>query len=229
MLNVELDWELQDEKGGDVATLTWDTRGERFFEIGVDRGVLYPASQPGVAWTGLISVNETPTGAEERAYFIDGIKYLNLRSAEEFVASIEAFSSPSEFAVCEGYVAVHTGLIATQQPRQPFGMSYRTRFGNEIEGADYGYKIHLVYNALAATASRNNNTISNNSDPSKFNWSVTTLPPPITGYRRTAHLIIDSKTTDPAVLTEVEELLYGTVSTDPSLPTPDELIAIFAP
>ena len=212
-----------------MAQLNWDARGERFFEVGVDKGVLYPPTGPGVAWSGLLSVNETPTGAEERPYYLDGVKYLNLRSAEEFAATIEALGAPTEFLECDGNRLIHTGLIATQQPRKSFGMSYRTRLGNDLEGAAFAYKIHLIYNALAAPATRNNATISDTIDPAKITWAISTLPPPVTGYKRTAHFVIDSKTTDPAVLTEVEDLLYGTVSTDPTLPDPDDLIAIFAP
>lgn len=212
-----------------MARIDWDARGTRYFEMGVDRGVLYPPSGPGVAWPGLLSVNETPTGAEERAYYIDGIKYLNLRSAEEFSATVEAFNSPSEFDVCDGNVSVHNGLIATQQPRKSFGLSYRTRLGNDLDGADHAYKIHLIYNALAAPANRNNVTMSDSVDPAKFSWTVTTLPPPVTGYKRTAHFVIDSRTADPTALAAVEDILYGTEADDPALPTPDELIAIFAP
>lgn len=212
-----------------MTAIIWDARGERLFELGVDRGVLYLPSVPGVPWSGLLSVNEAPTGAEERPYYIDGIKYLNLRSTEEFVATIEALGAPAEFDACDGNVSIHTGLIATQQTRVPFGLSYRTLIGNDLDGTNHAYKIHLVYNALAAPTVRNNATISDTIEPAKFSWTVSTLPPPVTGHKRTAHFVIDSKLTDPSVLVEVEELLYGTVSTDPTLPTPDELIAIFAP
>jgi len=211
-----------------VARIVWGARGERFFELGIDRGVLFPSSGAGVAWSGLLSVNETPTGAEERPYYIDGVKYLNLRSAEEFAATIEALGAPVEFGPCEGNATIHTGLIATQQPRQPFGLAYRTLLGNDLDGPDYGYKLHLVYNALAAPATRNNATISDTVEPSKYTWAISTLPPPVTGFKRTAHFVVDSKTSDPAALAELEDLLYGTVSTNPSLPDPDALIAIFA-
>lgn len=212
-----------------MTKIIWDARGERFFELGIDRGVLYIASESGVPWSGLTSVNETPTGAEEKPYYIDGIKYLNLRTAEEFAATIEAFGAPYEFNQCDGNAVIHTGLIATQQPRVPFGMSYRTKIGNDLNGTEHAYKIHLVYNALAAPTARNNVTISDTIEPAKFSWSISTLAPPVTGYKRTAHFVIDSKLTDPEILTEIEDLLYGTESTDSTLPTPDELIAIFAP
>lgn len=211
-----------------MTRLNWDAFGERFYELGVDRGVLYVSTNPGVPWTGLVSVTESPTGAEERPYYIDGVKYLNLRSAEEFNATIEALGSPAEFGVCDGIKVIHNGLLVTQQPRTPFGLSYRTMVGNEVSGTDYGYKIHLVYGAMAAPTQRPNQSAGGSITPTKFSWAVTTLPPPITGYRRTAHLVIDSKTTNPTVLATVEDLLYGTVSTNPSLPTPDALAAIFA-
>jgi len=212
-----------------MSKLTWDDRGERFFEIGVDRGVLYVSTDPGVAWQGLISVKERITGGQPRPYYIDGEKYLNLLTAEEFEATIESFGSPDEFGVCDGNVLIHTGLIATQQPRQQFGLCYRTLVGNDVSGADLAYKLHLVYNALAAPAQRNNTTIGGSADPSKFSWDITTKPPAITGFKRTAHLVIDSRTTDSGVLSDVEDLLYGTESTDPSLPDPDTLIAMFTP
>lgn len=212
-----------------MARINWDGRGERFFEVGVDRGVLYPPTGPGVPWIGLIAINETISGGEPRPYYIDGVKYLNLLSGEEFAATLEAFSAPAEFGVCDGNATIHNGLIATQQPRKPFGLCYRTRVGNEVQGADHGYKLHLVYNALAAPSQRNAVTMGNNTDPTRLNWAISTKPPAITGYKPTAHLVIDSRTTDPAVLTEVEDLLYGTPAADPELPTPDELIAIFAP
>jgi|SRR5687767_737557 len=212
-----------------MARLTWDGRGERYFEIGVDRGVLYPLAGSGVAWIGLISINETISGGEPRPYYIDGTKYLNLLSSEEFAATIEAFSAPAEFGVCEGTVGVHTGLFATQQPRKSFGLCYRTRVGNDISGVDHGYKIHLVYNAVAAPAERNSVTIGDNVDPTKLSWAITTKPPAITGYKPTAHLVIDSRSTDPDILVEVEDFLYGTELDPPTLPTPDELIALFVP
>lgn len=212
-----------------MARINWDARGERYFELGVDRGVLYVPSESGVAWTGLLSVNEAPTGAEERPYYIDGVKYLNLRSAEEFAATIEALGAPSEFDVCDGNVSIHNGLIATQQPRRSFSFSYRSKIGNDLDGVDHAYKIHLVYNALAAPATRDHSTIDNSTAPSKFSWAISTLPPAVTGYKRTSHFVVDTRTTDPAVLVELEDILYGTDEVAAAIPTPDELIAIFAP
>jgi hypothetical protein len=174
-------------------------------------------------------VAESPSGGDAKPYYLDGVKYLNLSAAEEFEATINAFYSPREFAACDGMSQIHNGLLATQQPRQSFGLSYRTLLGNDTDGSEFGYKIHLVYNALAAPASKTSTTIGSSADPTDFSWDITTLPPPITGYKPTAHLIIDSSTTDPAVLLEVENIIYGSVSTSARQPSPDELVAIFAP
>lgn len=209
--------------------LVWGARSERFFEIGVDNGVLYNASDSlGVSWSGLVSVSESSSGGEPRPYYIDGVKYANLASAEEYQATIVALGSPAEFDVCDGVVSINNGLFATQQPRKSFGLSYRTRIGNEIEGANYAYKLHLVYNALAAPSQRKNDTIGDTADPSTFTWAITTLPPEITGYKRTSHFIVDSRFTPELVLTELEDILYGTESTSARLPDTEELLAIFA-
>lgn len=207
--------------------LTWDAPGERFYETGVDHGVLYPTGVPGVAWSGLISVSESPTGGEPRPYYQDGIKYLNIASAEEFEATIEAFWSPPEFDASDGVAFVQNGLSATQQPRKSFGLSYRTKIGNDLDDA-LGYKIHLVYNALAAPSQRSNSSTSQSQDPMTKSWHITTRPPPISGFKPTAHLIVDSLSTDPEVLEAVEDLLYGSDAVMPGLPTPNELIALYS-
>lgn len=212
-----------------MSRLTWGVYGERFYEAGVDQGVLYLASVAGVAWTGLISVSESPTGGEAKPYYVDGYKYLNLSSAEEFEATLNAYSSPSQFRVCDGEVAIHTGLYAAQQPRKSFGLSYRTRVGNDSVGTDHAYKIHIVYNALAEPSSRNHRSLGDTADPDTFSWAITTRPPTLTGYKPTAHFIVDSRTADAGVLAELEDILYGTDEDDPALPTPAELIALFAP
>lgn len=211
-----------------MARLSWDSVGKRFYEAGVDRGVLYVDTLPGVAWTGLISVSESPVGGEPKPYYIDGIKYLNISSVEEFAATISAFGSPPEFAQCDGIAAIQNGLFVTQQPRKQFGLSYRTKIGNDVDGPKYGYKIHLVYNALASPSSRDNRSIGQSAEASTFSWSITTLPPEITGYRPTAHLVIDSRYTSSVVLAFVEDILYGTEGVAPRLPDPDELITIFS-
>lgn len=209
-----------------MARLNWDAVGERFYEAGVDRGVLY-LNGIGYAWPGLVSVAESSSGGEARPKYIDGYKYANISSAEEFQATITAFSSPPEFGVCDGMGLVHTGLIATQQPRKPFSLSYRTLIGNDIEGTDHGYKIHLVYNALAAPASRSYNTIGESIAPGTLAWAITTLAPRVTSLRPTAHFVIDSRTTDPVTLAEVEDILYGSDILTASIPTVIELMALF--
>lgn len=210
-----------------MSRLDWTAVGVRFYETGSDRGVLYVGDAPGVAWTGLTSVSESPSGGEARAFYIDGVKYLNLSSAEEFAATINAFSSPPEFGPCDGTVSIQNGLFVAQQPRKQFGFSYRTKIGNDIDGADHAYKIHLVYNALAAPSSRDNATTGDSTDPTEFSWAITTLPPAITGFRPTAHFLIDSRFTPMEVLIEIENILYGSDATSPRLPSVSELTGIF--
>lgn len=208
--------------------LSWSATGERFYETGVDQGVLYVGTQAGIAWSGLISVSESPTGGEAKPYYLDGIKFLNISSAEEFEATIEAFSSPPEFGPCDGISSVRNGLFVTQQPRKPFSLSYRTKIGNDVEGSDHGYKIHLVYNALAAPSDRNNQTIGDSAEPSTLSWHITTLPPTSTGYKPTAHMVVDSRFTEDAVLASVEDILYGNDAGVARLPTQSELMDIFS-
>lgn len=210
-----------------MAKLAWGNLGERLFEVGVDRGVLYPQSEPGVAWTGLIAVNETPSGGESTPYYIDGMKYSDRGSLEEFEGTIEAYTYPPEFARCDGTSALSDGLFATQQYRQPFGLSYRTMIGNDISGTEHGYKIHIVYNAKAKPSDRNNQSIRDTPEAITFSWQFTTLPEEITGIRPTAHLVIDSTKTEPAVLSAIEDLLYGTSSSEAALPTPGDILEIY--
>lgn len=211
-----------------MARLNWAAVGERFFETGVDRGVLYVGIDPGVAWTGMISVAEAPTGGEAKPFYMDGFKYLNLSTTEEFAATINAFSSPPEFGPCDGRVSVQNGLYITQQPRKPFGLSYRTKLGNEVDGSDHAYKIHLVYNALAASSDRANNTITDSPDPANLSWTITTMAPAITGYKPTSHFVIDSRFTPEGILISLEDILYGNEASAASLPTPAELIDLFS-
>src|SRR6478735_3456324 len=148
-----------------MTRLTWGDTGRRYFEAGTDRGVLFVGNNPGVPWNGLKSVSESPSGGEPKAYYVDGFKYLNVASAEEYAATIEAFSAPAEFGVCDGSMMLGNGLFATQQPRRPFHFTYRTRVGNDLEGVDHGHKIHLIYNALARPSSRNNQTHGSSINP----------------------------------------------------------------
>jgi hypothetical protein len=210
-----------------MARLIWGASGERYYEDGVDQGVLY-TNGVGVPWNGLTTVNEAPSGGEPTPYYIEGIKYRNLSAAEEFVATIQAFSSPPEFAVCDGMVSIHNGLYAGEQPREPFDLCYRTKVGNDLD-EDLGYKLHLVYNALAAPSERANNTLAEDTELMGLSWTISTMAPPLVNHRPSAHFVIDSRTTDPEVLTDLEDILYGSVSLISSMPTPTELVALFAP
>lgn len=210
-----------------MTRLAWDVSGQRFFETGVDRGVLYAPSQPGVAWSGLISVVEDPSGGDARPFYLDGVKYVNIASAEEFEATISAFSAPAEFGPCDGNTEIQNGLIATQQPRRSFGLSYRTLLGNDIEGQDHAYKLHLVYNALAAPSRRNNSTIGSSTNPAEYSWQITVLPPSLVDLKPTSHLVVDTRYADPGVVSDLEDLLYGTEAEAPALPDPADVIALF--
>lgn len=209
-----------------MTRINWSVSGERFFESGVDRGVLYTEGNPGVPWVGLISVSESSNGGEPTPLYFDGIKYRNLAGAEEFEASLTALSSPSEFDDCVGFKTLAPGLIATQQPRKEFGLSYRTLIGNDVDGYEHGYKIHLVYNALASPSQRDYKSQSNSPDPANFNWNISTRAIPVVNSKHTAHLIVDSRDISAALLQDIEDVLYGTESTSPEMPTVAELITI---
>lgn len=206
-----------------MTRMIWGAAGERFYEAGVDRGVFYPSFGDGVAWNGLISVKEAPTGGTAKPYYHDGIKYLNIAQAEEFEATIDAYSAPDAFAECEGQFNVGNGLIITQQARTSFGFSYRSRLGNDLFGLDRGYKIHIVYNALAAPPSKDNSTIDNSPSAQVLSWKVTTLPVNIPGAFPAAHFIVDSKRASPTGLAALESALYGSLSTAPYLPPNGEI------
>lgn len=211
-----------------MARITWHDAGSRTFETGIDRGVLYVGAADGVPWNGLAGVSETPSGGGPRPYYIDGFKYANLSAAEEFEATLKAYGFPEQFAVCDGSAQPYSGLFLTQQPRKSFGLSYRTLLGNDLDGLLHGYKIHLVYNALASPSTRENTTLGSEVSPTTNSWKITTRPPVITGYRPTAHFVIDSRTSDPLVLSQVEDILYGSEAEAPRLPDPDELMTIFS-
>jgi hypothetical protein len=210
-----------------MARVTWGDAGQRFYEAGADRGVLYVGDDAGVPWNGLTSVRENPSGGEPQPFYIDGFKYINLASAEEFEASIDAFSSPAAFGVCDGTMLIANGLSITQQHRQEFNLCYRTMLGNDVAGLDYGYKLHLVYKALAKPASRANRSLNDSPEPNTLSWDITTAPPRITGYRPTAHMVVNSRTTPTELLAELEDMLYGTEFTDPYMPEQAALITMF--
>lgn len=210
-----------------MSRLKWGDLGERLFETGVDRGVLYLEDASGVAWSGLVSVTEEPVGGEAVPYYIDGIKYLNRALSEEFEATVEAYTYPDEFALYDGSQRIGNGLFATQQRRKSFGLSYRSLVGNDVEGADYAYKIHIIYNALASPSQHTNSSIGDSISPDNFSWKITTKAPLRAGRRPTAHFVIDSRETPAALLAEVEGILYGTETEAPRLPTLHELIYHF--
>lgn len=209
-----------------MSRITWGDVGSRRYENGVDRGVLYVSGQPGVPWNGLTSVSETSTGGDATPYYIDGIKYLNMAAREEFEATLTAFTYPDEFEECDGSHQPRTGLFVTRQKRLPFSLAYRTMISNDL-GEDFAYKIHIVYNALASPSTRDHKTRTDTGSLDDFSWKITTCPPAITGYTRTSHFIVDSRFTDPSVMSAIEDKLYGTDTDAPALPTVDELIAFY--
>lgn len=216
-----------------MVKLAWDRTGERFYETGVDRGVLYlPDAQGayvnGVAWNGLVTVTESPSGAEPNAQYADNIKYLNLFSAEEFGATIEAFTYPDEFAQYDGLGVPTPGVAVGQQARRGFGLSYRSKVGNDIDGDDYGYKLHLIYGCMASPSEKGYGTINDSPEPITFSWELSTTPVGVTGMKPTSILTIDSTKVDAATLAQLEDILYGTEGVDPSLPLPDTVITMFS-
>lgn len=209
-----------------MTSITWGDPGTRRFEGGVDRGVLYVDGQPGVPWIGLTSISEAPSGGEPKAYYLDGVKYLNVSSPEEFEATITAFTYPDEFSECDGSHQPRNGLYVTGQRRKSFGLSYRTTIGND-QDADHAHKIHIIYNAMVAPTSRSRKTLSDTSNLDDFSWKITACPPPITGYIPTAHFIVDTRFTDTSVVELIENKLYGTDTDAPALPTVDELFGYY--
>ena len=211
--------------------ITWDETGKRFYENGVDHGVLYlPDANgvytKGVAWNGLTTVTESPGGAEANAQYADNIKYLNLVSAETFGATIEAFTYPEEFGVCDGTAAPKKGVYVGQQTRTTFGLCYRTKVGNDLN-ADLGYKLHLVYGALAAPSEKAYNTVNDSPEAITFSWEISTTPVQVTDLKPTSLLVIDSTKVEATALQALENMLYGGASTEAKLPTPDDVIALF--
>lgn len=210
-----------------MARIKWNAVGERRFETGVDRGVLYVEGSDGVPWNGLTMVSETPVGGEVTPYYIDGIKYLNHVAIEEFQGTIEAFTYPEEFYQCEGVVEVGHGLFAAHQRKKSFGLSYRTLVGNDIKGTNLAYKIHLVYDATANPIERQHETIGDTPEPFNFSWDISTKAPSIAGIRPTAHFIVDSRAIPIELLRTIENILYGSENVAPRLPSVAELLFIF--
>ena len=217
-----------------MAKLVWDAVGQRLYETGTRMGVLYPqdasgAYPKGVAWNGLTAVSESPSGAESNPLYADDIKYLDLRSKEEFGATIEAYTYPDEFAVCDGSAELADGVMIGQQARQPFGLCYRTVLGNDTQKENYGYKLHLIYGCTASPSEKSYQTMNDSPEAITFSWEVTTTPVAVKDHQPTATLVIDStKFTGGKAeyLTDLEDVLYGTVSEDARLPLPDEVLRI---
>lgn len=234
-----------------MAKLKWDQVGDRLYETGVDHGVLYPQKDGGyplgVAWNGLTAVTESPSGAEDNALYADNMKYLNLKSAEEFGATIECYTYPDEWGACNGESELAPGITLGQQRRNTFGLSYRTKVGNDTEGEDYGFKIHLIYGASASPSEKSYSTINDSPEAITFSYEVTTTPVDVPGkdatgkpFKPVACVTIDSRKSDPEALAKLEAILYGTdevkaaddedavEATEPRLPLPSELKEIFA-
>jgi hypothetical protein len=215
-----------------MTKLLWDQVGERQYETGVDQGVLYIPTggvyDSGVAWNGLSAVTEKPSGADATPVYADNIKYLNLVAAEEFGGTIEAYTYPPEFAECDGTATPQTGVTVGQQSRKVFGLSYRSLVGNDIDGQDAGYKLHLVYGALAAPSEKAYATVNDSPEALSFSWDFSTTPVAVTGLKPTAILTVDSTLVPSANLQALEDALYGTAGTEPRLPLPDEVIEMFA-
>lgn len=211
-----------------MAKIVWDETGKRFYETGVKQGVLYPQNEngtypKGVAWNGLTAVTESPSGAEATPLYADDIKYLELTSTEEFGATVEAYTYPDEFAECDGSAELAPGVSIGQQPRKPFGMSYKTTLGNDVKGNDYGYKLHLIYGAKAAPSEKGYNTINDSPEALTLSWELTTTPVSVDGFKPTAHLEIDSTKVDAEKLAALETILYGDDTNEARLPLPNEV------
>lgn len=215
-----------------MAKLVWDQTGDRFYETGVKQGVLYPQAEgaypKGVAWNGLTAVTESPSGAEATALYADDIKYLNLYSAEEFGGTIEAYTYPDEFAACDGSADLATGVRIGQQPRKAFGLAYKTTLGNDTDGNDYGYKLHLVYGAMASPSEKGYATINDSPEAITFSWEFTTTPVAVDGFKPTASITIDSVKADPTKLAALEAILFGSESEEARLPLPSEVAELMA-
>ena len=214
-----------------MSKLVWDETGKRYYETGVRQGVLYPMNESGaypkgVAWNGLTAVTESPSGAEATALYADDIKYLNLMSAEEFGATIEAYTYPDEFAACNGEAELVPGVTIGQQARQAFGMSYRTVLGNDVDGESHGYKLHLIYGALAAPSEKGYSTINDSPDAITFSWEISTTPVSVNNFKPTASITIDSTKVNAEKLAALEKILYGDTEVEPRLPLPNEVAQI---
>ena len=216
-----------------MSKIVWDEVGKHLYETGVKNGVLYPqdstgAYPKGVAWNGLTAVNENPSGADANDIYADDDLYLTLRGKEIFGATIEAYTYPDEFGVCDGSAELAQGITIGQQTRKAFGLCYRTAIGNDVDGVDHGYKLHLIYGATASPSSKNYQTINDNPEAMTLSWEIKTTPIKVTGHKPTACLTIDSTKVAEGVMKKIEDKLYGTEQAEATLPTPDEILALIA-
>ena len=216
-----------------MSKLVWDATGEHIYETGLRMGVLYPlnasgAYTPGVAWNGLTSVSESPSGAEANPIYADDIEYANLFSREEFGATIEAYTYPDEWAECDGSANLAPGVVIGQQNRKTFGLCYRTVVGNEVEGEEFGYKLHIIYGAKASPSERQYQTIGDSPEAISFSWEISTIPVNVNGHKPVSTVTLDSTKVDQTKLAQLEAILYGGDNVDPRLPLPDEIATIFA-
>ena len=215
-----------------MAKLLWDQIGERYYETGVSKGVIYPyangAYQAGAAWSGLTSVTENQSGAEPNPFYADDIKYLNIPSVEEYGATIEAYTYPAEYGECIGEKEIAPGVVITQQTHKPFGYCYRTVIGNDTEYNDYGYKLHIVYGAMAQPTEKAYATVNDSPEPMTMSWEITTTPVEVPGNKPTAHLEFNSTKINAEKLAALEAILYGTDDAEARLPLPAEIITLFA-
>lgn len=213
-----------------MAILVWDEAGKRTFETGIDHGVLYVQKDgkypKGVAWNGLISVSENPSGAEDNALYADNIKYLNIKSSEELGLSIECYTYPDEWEACDGSAELVPGVKLGQQRRESFGLSYRTKIGNDTEGEDHGYKLHLIYGCSASPSERSYQTINDSPEAISFSYDITTTPVAVDGYKPVSSITIDSTKIEPDQLAKLEKVLYGDAEEEARLPLPNELASI---
>lgn len=216
-----------------MSKLVWDADSQRRYETGVSKVVLYPKSKSGtypkgVAWNGVTGITESPSGAEATPLYADSIKYLNLRSAEEFGATLEAYTYPDEFGECDGSANIATGVKIGQQARKPFGLSYQTVIGNDTEGESYGYMIHVIYGADASPSEKAYQTINDSPSAITFSWTLNTTPVNVEGFKPTATLTVDSTLTTPEKMAALEDILYGSTDSEARLPLPDEIATLMA-
>ena len=210
-----------------MTRVVWGDVGDRVFETGVDRGMLYYNNVDGVPWNGLTAVTEAPDGAAVTAYWLDGVKFLEACSGEDYRATLQAYTYPHEFEANDGVSMVRQGMFATAQPRKTFGLSYRSKVGNDVDGVDHGYKLHVVYNVRAGATGVGHTTIAESVTANDFSWTLTATPVPIQGKKPTAHFIFDSRYTLPERLEALENRLYGNDDQEPRLPSIDEIYELF--